>query len=106
MPSRHEMIQWGTMKVVAGGATLIIGMYVLSQILGVMPAQATPEMANATNSTVATVSSGFVLGSVALIVLFASMILGLIGGGVSTMGGRPTRERPPRGGNDGSPLMH
>lgn len=105
MPSRHELIQWGTIKVVGGAATLIVGIYVFGQILNVMPQPETAEMANATNTTVATVSSGFTLGAVALIVLFASIILGLIAGGSVSWGGRPVHERPPRGngGNEGRP---
>lgn len=99
---RHDLIQWGAVKITAGATTLLVGAYILSEIIGVMPTPESDQMANATSQTIATMSNAIVLGSVALIVVMASIMLALIGSGFGGGG----REPPRNGGNGGTPPMH
>jgi|GEM_PF-6559310 uncharacterized membrane protein len=71
----------GTFVGIATGAvTLIIAIYVFSQIVDVMPTPTNSDLANSTNTTIKTAGSAFNLGAVALIVLVAAMILALVAG--------------------------
>lgn len=100
----NGLIQQATIKVVGAATTLLVGIYIYSQVIGVMPTPESSQMANATNTTIATTSQAFTLGAVALIVLMATVMLALIAGGFS--GGGGGREPPRNGGNGGSPPMH
>lgn len=71
----------GTFTTLATGAvTLIVAIYIVAQISDVMPTPANADLASATNTTLSTAGSAFTLGAVALIVLVAAVILGLVGG--------------------------
>lgn len=100
---RHDLIQWAAVKITAAATTLLVGAFILSEIIGVMPTPESDQMANATNQTIATTSNAITLGAVALIVLVASIMLILISDGFSGGGGR---EPPRNGGNGGTPPMH
>lgn len=94
------------MTVVGGASTLLIGLYLFDEIIGVMPTPEQEGLANATNTTIATTGQAFTLGGVALVVLMASVMLVLISGG---FGGGGRGGQPPRGGTGGvggTPPMH
>lgn len=76
--------------IVTGATALIVGIYVFGRINATMPEPATPELANATDTVVATTSDGFVLGGVALIVLVASIMISLL---TTALGGGGLRGR-------------
>ncbi|RYJ15016.1 hypothetical protein ELS19_14365 [Halogeometricum borinquense] len=67
-------------RMVSAAVTLIVGIYVFAQISSTMPTPSNPELANSTNTVKSTTGNAFTLGSVAIIVLVASVILGLVGG--------------------------
>lgn len=67
-------------RMVSAAVTLIIGIYVFAQISNTMPTPENAELANATNTVESTTGDAFTLGAVAIIVLVASVILGLVGG--------------------------
>ncbi|WP_435128397.1 hypothetical protein [Halobaculum sp. D14] len=101
--SEQGLIEQATVKVVGAATTLLVGIYIYSQVIGVMPTPESSQMANATNTTIATTSQAFTLGAVALIVLMATVMLLLITGGLGE------KEQPPEGGNrgnGGTPPMH
>lgn len=76
-------------RMVSAAVTLIIGIYVFAQISGTMPKPDNAQLANATSTVKSTTGSAFTLGAVAIIVLVASVILGLVGG----FGGRGRSRR-------------
>jgi len=67
-------------KVVSASVTLIVGIYVFAQISNTMPTPENESLANATSTVKSTTGQAFTLGAVAVIVLVASVILGLVGG--------------------------
>jgi len=67
-------------RMVSAAVTLIVGIYVFAQIGNTMPAPENPELANASDTVMSTTGNAFTLGAVAIIVLVASVILGLVGG--------------------------
>lgn len=67
-------------RMVSASVTLIVGIYVFAQISSTMPTPSNNELANATSTVKATTGNAFTLGAVAIIVLVASVILGLVGG--------------------------
>ncbi|QIB75724.1 hypothetical protein GL213_14440 [Halogeometricum borinquense] len=67
-------------RMVSASVTLIVGIYVFAQISSTMPTPSNPELANATSTVKGTTGNAFTLGAVAVIVLVASVILGLVGG--------------------------
>lgn len=73
--------------VVAAAVTLIVGIYVFSQISSTMPTPQNAELANATSTVKSTTGNAFTLGAVAVIVLVAALILSLIGSGFGGGGG-------------------
>lgn len=73
--------------VVAAAVTLIIGIYVFSQISSTMPKPENNDLANASDTVKSTTGDAFALGAVAIIVLVAVLILGLIGSGFGNGGG-------------------
>lgn len=64
--------------VVTAAVTLIVGIFVFSQISDTMPTPANNDLANATDTVESTTGDAFTLGAVAIIVLVASVILGLV----------------------------
>lgn len=87
--TRIEAAITGTFNaVVAAAVTLIVGLYVFSQISSTMPTPENTELANATDTVKSTTGDAFTLGAVAVIVLVASLILSMIGGGFGGSGGR------------------
>lgn len=77
--------------VVAAAVTLIVGIYVFSQISDTMPTPENQDLANATETVESTTGDAFTLGAVAVIVLVAALILSLIGSGFGNGGGRRLR---------------
>jgi len=75
-------------RMVSAAVTLIVGIYVFAQISSTMPTPENSELAQATNTTTATTGNAFTLGAVAILVMVASVILGLIGGFGRTSRGR------------------
>ena len=75
-------------KVVSGAVTLLVGIYIFAQISNTMPTPENPELANSTETVVSTTGSAFTLGATAIIVMVASVILGLVGGFGGRRGGR------------------
>ena len=67
-------------RMVSAAVTLIIGIYIFAEISDTMPTPDNSELANASDTVQSTTGSAFTLGAVAIIVLVASVILGLIGG--------------------------
>lgn len=107
MRGETDPISVTTNKAVAAAVTLLVGIYVFWRIEEVMPRPESAELANATNTTIATTAQAFELGAVAIVVLFASLILGLIvTGGIGGRRGGGRGGQPPQGGNDGPPPMH
>jgi hypothetical protein len=89
---RVEAAMTGTFNaVVAAAVTLIVGIYVFSQISSTMPTPENSELANATETVKSTTGNAFTLGAVAVIVLVAALILSLIGSGFGGGGGRMRR---------------
>ncbi|GAA0304008.1 hypothetical protein [Halarchaeum salinum] len=76
-------------RIVSASVTLIIGIYIFAQISSTMPTPENNQLANATSTVTSTTGSAFTLGAVAVIVLVASVILGLVGG----FGGRGRARR-------------
>lgn len=69
------------MAVVSGAVTLLIGIYVFSQISSTMPNPSNSALNKSTNTVLSTTGSAFQLGAVAIIVLVAVLILSLVSGG-------------------------
>lgn len=83
--------------IVAAAVTLLVGIFVFSEIADVMPTPANNELANASDTVQGTTGNAFTLGAVAIIVLVATLILGLIGSGLGGGGGLGGGRRgPPR----------
>jgi len=66
---------------VAAAVTLIVGIYVFSQISSTMPTPQNSDLKNATDTVKSTTGNAFTLGAVAIIVLVAVVILALISSG-------------------------
>lgn len=86
--TRTEAAITGTFNaMVAAAVTLIVGIYVFSQIASTMPTPENAALANATDTVKSTTGDAFTLGAVAVIVLVAALILSLIGSGFGGGGG-------------------
>jgi hypothetical protein len=86
--------------IVAAAVTLLVGIFVFAEIADVMPEPENNSLANASDTVQGTTGNAFTLGAVAIIVLVATLILGLIGSGFAGGGGGGMggggRRGPPR----------